>query len=189
MLISQRSSDSHKLNEMQARLNTVLGLHRSSSLVSYTGSINTKTVNFCKGLFESGVTAEMIKRKGKEIHNMFKPPNTTTTTSSQIDIRTNSETSPLPTMSTEPNRNRPWFAWVLPPVDFLVGPLMLDAALVGDTKRLKSTLGYVRDINFLDDTGATALHKAASGGYYDIVQLLLTNGASKIGRASCRERV
>ena len=208
MLISQRSCkldemqalSSHKLDEMQAQLNIVLGLRRSSSLASYAGSINTKKVyrNFCKGLFESGVTAEMIKSKEKEIHNMFKPQNATTSgqveVSSQIiDVSTNagqsqlleggnssdSETlAPLPTILTESNQNRLRFPRVLPPVDFLVGPLMLDAAKAGNFKRLKSTLGIVRDINFMDDTGATALHKAASGGYNNIVQLLLSKGAS-----------
>ena len=63
-------------------------------------------------------------------------------------------------------------------MDFLVGPLMLDAAKAGNIKRLKSTLRYVRDINFMDGIGATALHKTASGGYNDIVQLLLPKGAS-----------
>ena len=169
---------------MQAQLNIVLGLRRSSSLVSraYAGSISPKKVYryFCKGLFDSGVTAEMIKSK---------PPNATT--SSQIDVSTNadqlpegnkfsdSETSPLPTISTESNQNQLKFVRVLPPVDFLVGPLMLKAAEAGYTRCLKSILGFVRNINFMDDTtGATALHKAASGGYNDIVQLLLTNGAS-----------
>ena len=137
----------------------------------------------------------MIKSKEKEIHNMihnmFKPRNATT--NSQIDVSTNASQSqfqeggnfsgsetlaPLLTISTEPNRNRARLAWAHPPVDFLVGPLMLDAALLGDTKRLKSTLGYVQNIDFLDDTGAIALHKAASGGYNDIVQLLLTKGVS-----------
>ena len=180
MLISQRSCDSHKLDELRAQLDKLV-LRRTSSrdsLVSLPGSINTKNVykNFIKDLFESGVTAEMIKSKQKEIQNMLKPSDATT--NSQTDISTNSETSLLPTISTEPNRNRSRFAWARPPIDFLVGPLMLDAASVGDTKRLKSTLGYVRNINFLDDSGATALHKAASGGYNDIVQLLLTKGAS-----------
>ena len=80
MLIPQRSCDSHQLDEMQAQLNTVLGLRRSSSLVSLAGSINTQKVyrNLCKGLFDSGVTAEIIKSKEKEIHNIFKPPNATT---------------------------------------------------------------------------------------------------------------
>ena len=206
MLISERSCDLHKLDEMQASSSHKLDdlraqldklvLRRTSSrdsLVSLAGSINTKKVyrNFCKGLFESGVTAEMIKGKEKEIHNMFKPPNATT--SSQIDASTNADQSrlpkgcnpsdsetlaPLPTISTESDQNRLRFPRILPPVDFLVGPLMLDAAKAGNIKRLKSTLGYVRTINFMDDTRATALHKAASGGYNDIVQLLLSKGAS-----------
>ena len=198
MLISQRSCDSHKLDELRAQLDKLV-LRRTSSrgslvsLVSLAGSINTKKVyrNFCKGLFESGVTAEMIKGKEKEIHNMFKPPNATT--SSQIDASTNADQSrlpkgcnpsdsetlaPLPTISTESDQNRLRFPRILPPVDFLVGPLMLDAAEAGDIKRLKSTLGYVRNINFVDNTRDTALHKAASGGYNDIVQLLLSKGAS-----------
>ena len=195
MLISQRSCDSHKLDEIQAQFNSVFSLRRSSSLISYAGSINTKKFyrNFCKGLFESGVTPEMIKSKEKEIYNILKP-----TTSSQIDVSTNAdqsrlpedsnssdlETSPLPTISTESNQNQLRFPRVLPPMDFLVGPLMLDAAEAGNIKRLKSTLGYVRNINFADDIGATALHKAASRGYNDIVQLLLTKGAS-IEATSC----
>ena len=170
MLISRRSC---KLDEMQAQLNIVLGPRRSSSLISFAGSINTKKVykNFCKGLFESGVTAEMIKSKEEEIHNLFQPPNATT--SSQIDVNTNTDQSQL--LEGESNQN--WLRF-RPPVDFLVGPLMLDAAEAGNIKRLQSTLGYVRNINFLDDTGSTALHKAASGGYNDIVQLLLIKGAS-----------
>ena len=189
MLIFQCSCD---LRELRAQLDKLV-LRRTSSrdsLVSLPGSIKTKNVykNFIKGLFESGVTAEMIKSKEKEIQNMLKPPDATTST--QIDVNTNadqlpedgkssdSETSPIPTMSTEPNWNRSRFARGRSRMDPLVGPLMLDAAKVGDIRRLKSTLGYVQNINFLDDTGATALHHAASGGYNDIVQLLLSKGAS-----------
>ena len=207
ILISRHSCDSHKLDKMQAQLDKLV-LRRTSSrdsLISFARSINTKKVyrNFCKGLFESGVTAEMIKGKEKEIHDMFKPRNATTSSqieasshievSSQIDVSTNADQSqllegsnssdletlaPLPTISTEPNQNRLRFPRVLPRVDFLVGPLMLDAAKAGNVKRLKSTLGIVRDINFVDDTGATALHEAASGGYDNIVQLLISKGAS-----------
>ena len=141
---------------------------------------------FMKGLFESGVTAEMIKSKEREIRNMLEPLNATT--SSQTDVSTSANqsqlpevdnlTSPLPTISTKPIWNRTRFAWVRPLMDFWVGPLMFGAAEAGNTKRLISTLEYVGNINLLDDTGSTALHKAACGGYNDIVQLLLMKGAS-----------
>ena len=66
----------------------VLGLHRTNSRVSiesinsFAGSINTKKAfkRFCKGLFEIGVTADMIKQKEEEIRNIFKSQ----TTSGQI---------------------------------------------------------------------------------------------------------
>ena len=147
---AQCHSSSHKLDEIQAQLNTVLGLRRSSSVVSLAGSVNTKKVyrNFCKGLFDSGVTAEMIKSKEKEIHNMFKPPDATT--SSQIDVSANADQSqlpeggnssdletlaPLPTISTESNQNWLRFPRAPPPVDFLIDPLMLGAAKAGDIQR------------------------------------------------------
>ena len=195
ILISRLSCDSHKLDKMQAQLDKLV-LRRTSSrdsLISLAGSINTGSVyrDFCKGLFDSGVTAEMIKGKEKEIHDMLKPRNATTS-SQIIDVSTSASQSqlpegsnpsnsgtlaPLPTMSTEPNQNRLRFPQVLPSVDFLVGPLMLDAAKAGNFKRLKSTLRYVRDINFVDNYGYTALHEAASRGYIKIVQLLLSKGA------------
>ena len=55
---------------------------------------------------------------------------------------------------------------------------MLAAATAGDTKRCISSLEYIRNIDFKDDQGETALHKAASGGHQDIAQLLLQKGAS-----------
>ena len=69
-----------ELLDIQARLTDVLGLHRTNSRVSidsinsYAGSINTKKAykRFCKGLFEIGVTADMIRQKEEEIRNIFK---------------------------------------------------------------------------------------------------------------------
>ena len=56
---------------------------------------------------------------------------------------------------------------------------MLAAAEAGNTKRLISALGYVRNINYEDDYWKdAALHKAADGGHKDIVQLVLEKGAS-----------
>ena len=67
---------------------------------------------------------------------------------------------------------------------------MLAAASTGNIKRFTSTLEYVRNINFEGDRKETALHKAAGNGHQDIVELLLSKGASieainieKIGRA------
>ena len=79
MLISQLSC---KSDEMQAQLDKLV-LRRTSSrssLVSFAGSINTQNFyrNFCKGLFESGVTANMIKGKEEEIYNLLKSSNATT---------------------------------------------------------------------------------------------------------------
>ena len=86
-------------------MDNVLGLHRTNSSVSIAsitsiaGSINTKKAfkKFCKGLFEIGVTAEMIGQKENEIRNIFKPRNTAT--SSQIDDSTILAQSQLPTVS------------------------------------------------------------------------------------------
>ena len=60
---------------MQAQLNNVLGLHRTTSRVSidsvtsFAASINTKKAfkRFCKNLYQSGVTAEIISQKESEI--------------------------------------------------------------------------------------------------------------------------
>ena len=76
------------MREMQARMTTVLGLHRTvsrDSIASFAGSFNTKKdyQKFVKRLFETGVTADMISQKQEEIQDMFNPQNTAT--SSQID--------------------------------------------------------------------------------------------------------
>ena len=71
-------------------MDNVLGLHRTNSSVSIAsitsiaGSINTKKAykKFCKGLFDIGVTKEMIGEKEQEIRNIFNPQNSVT--SSQI---------------------------------------------------------------------------------------------------------
>ena len=65
---------------MQAQLTDILGLHRTNSRVSidsitsFAGSVNTKKAykNFCKKLFQSGVTAEIINQKEKEILDILK---------------------------------------------------------------------------------------------------------------------
>ena len=206
-------------NEMRARLDNILGLHRTTSrdsMVSLTGSINTKQAykKFIKGLFAIGVTADMINDKEKEIQEIFKPQ--PAAASCQIDDSTlvdpnqlpqvgnasnknqvlevgnssnqdqllevgnspNPGTSPISPTSTKNQGTRSRFGWARPPIDFLVGPLMLAAAETGNTKRLASTLEYVRNIDFADDQKRTALHKAAAKGHKDMVQLLLLKGAS-----------
>ena len=90
---------------MQAQLTNVLGLHHTDSRVSldsitsFAGSINTKKAykKFCKSLFQTGVTAEMISQKEGEILKIFKPENTAT--SSQVDDHTIEDKSQLPPVS------------------------------------------------------------------------------------------
>ena len=184
---------------MQARLDNVLGLRRTSSrdsISSFAGSINTQKAykKFCKGLFDIGVTPDMISQKEQEIKDIFKPQGLTAST--QIDDSTfghqttlvdqsqlpevggpsGAETSPTPTVPTENEpKSRSRFR---PPIDFLVGPLMLAAAKAGNMKLLISTLEYVRNINFADEFRMTALHKASASGHREIIQLLLSKGAS-----------
>ena len=206
MLISLYSCDSHKLDAMQAQLNSVLGLRRTTSrdsIISFAGSVNTKKAykKFCKGLFNLGVTAEMISQKEKEIQDIFKTQHpaassqTGDSTSAdpnpdpnpalhpqlpEVGNSSDAENSPISSISIKNEANsRSRFGWVRPPIDFLVGPLMLAAAEEGDATRLISTLGYIRNINFKGgDQKETALHKAAARGHMDIVQLLLSKGAS-----------
>ena len=69
---------SHKLDEIQERLDNILGLRRTTSrdsLVSLAGSINTKKAykKLVKDLFAIGVTAAMINEKEKEIKGIFGP--------------------------------------------------------------------------------------------------------------------
>ena len=199
-LISLCSCDSDKI---QARLDSVLGLHRTrsrDSIVSFAASTNTKKTykKFLKGLVNIGVTAEMISEKEKEIQGIFKPQNPATrnniedsTSTEQSDHSqlpevgnsSDAETPPISPISLETiwTQNKPKsrsrFGWVRPQLDFLVGPLMLAAAEAGNTSRLISTLEYVRNINFADDQKETALHKAAARGYTDTVELLLSKGA------------
>ena len=190
-----------EFDKIQARLDSVLGLQRTmsrDSIVSFAGSINTKKAykKFCKGLFNIGVTAEMIHQKESEIQDLFKHQNPAA--SNQIDDSTsadpnpaphpqlpevgnssNAENLPISSLLTEDEpKVRSRTAWVRPRIDFLVGPLMLSAAEAGNTQRLASILGYVRNINYVGIQGDTALHNAAGQGHNDIVQLLLSRGAS-----------
>ena len=198
MLISLYSC---KLDAMQAQLSSALGLRRTmsrDSIVSFAGSINTKKAykKFCKGLFNIGVTAEMIGQKEKEIQDIFKTqhPGASSQTDGSTSMNPNPaphplpevgnssdvENSPISSISTENEPNsRSRFGWVRPPIDFLVGPLMLAAAEEGDATRLVSTLGYIHNINFKGGYWKeTALHTAIAKGHEDIVQLLLSKGVS-----------
>ena len=194
---------------MQAQLNSVLGLRRTmsrDSIVSFPGSVNTKKAykKFCKGLFNIGVTAELIAQKEKEIQDIFNTQHPAAS-SSQMDDSTSADANPalhpqldlashpqLPKVENSPDApissistdndpiSRPRFGWARLPIDFLVGPSMLAAAEEGDAARLISTLGFIRNIDFQDRDWKkpTALHKAAAKGHKEIVQLLLSKGAS-----------
>ena len=71
---------------MQAQLNGLFGLHRTSSRVSidsitsFAGSTNTKKAfkRFCQNLYQIGVRADMIKEKESEILDIFRSQNTDT---------------------------------------------------------------------------------------------------------------
>ena len=95
----------------------------------------------------------------------------------EIENASDAEASPIISDTTKP-KSRSRFSWARPPIDFLVGPRMLAAAQAGDAQLLISTLRFVRNINFTDFEGQTALHKAAGEGHSDIVKLLLSKGAS-----------
>ena len=182
--------------EIQIQLTKVFDLYHATSRVSlnsissFIGSSNTKEActEFCQGLYQIGVTADMISQNERAIHNIFKSQVTaissqidgvTVQDKSQLPIIGGSEISPIyPKRSISTEFQRPWFGWDQPPIDFLVGPMMLAAAEAGDTKRLISTLGYIQNIDFEDDGKETALHKAAQNGYTNIAELLLGKGAS-----------
>ena len=90
---------------MQARIADVLGLHDTNSRVSLNsitslpGSINTKKgyKEFCKSLYQIGVTPDMISQKKQEILNIFESRETAT--GSQIGNSTVENQSQLPTLS------------------------------------------------------------------------------------------
>ena len=73
-----------------------------------------------------------------------------------------------------------------------------DAAKSGDIPTLQQALTDGFNINTVDDKLNTALHFATKEKQYETMHFLIKNGAdfqmqndwlSKIGRASCRERV
>ena len=217
---------SHKLDEIQQRLDNILGLRRTTSrdsLVSLAGSINTKKAykKLVKDLFAIGVTAAMINEKEKEIKGLFGPqqavssnPMDSSTSGDQdhhqslvlevgdssstaeaspiissgnqhllpeLEYSSDAEASPIISTITNP-KSRSRFDWARPPIDFLVGPRMIAAAQAGDAPLLISTLRFVRNINFTDSWGRTALHNAAANGHSDIVWLLLSKSASVVAR-------
>ena len=105
MLIPVSLYLSCEFSEMQGRLTDVLGLHRTNSRVSiasitsFAWSVNTKRAykEFCKNLFQIGVTPEMIKQKEREILDIFQSQDTTI--SGQIDGSNIAGQSQLPTVS------------------------------------------------------------------------------------------
>ena len=100
MLTSHFSCESREIREMQeqmgdlqARIAGVLGLQRTTSrtsITSFAGSINTKKAykRFCKNLFQTGVTSEMITQKEGEILNMLNQPQDTASSSSSAQLLT-----------------------------------------------------------------------------------------------------
>ena len=68
---------------MQVQLTDILNLHHTNrrvsidSITSFAGSVNSRRAykEFCKNLFQIGVTAEMINQKENEIFEIFKAQN------------------------------------------------------------------------------------------------------------------
>ena len=183
VLMSLHSYDS---DEVQARLDN-LGLRRTASrdsIISCAGSINTKKA--CEGLFSS------------EVQDIFKHQQMVT--SNQMDDSTSGNQSQLPEEppqlpelgNSSDEETSPILIENKPKLQSRFCGLMdyflrlqvqmLDAAEAGDTQILNSTLEHVWSVNFVDNRvgklGMTALHKAVLGGHKDIVQLLLSKGAS-----------
>ena len=105
-LISLYSCDS---NEVRARLDHILGLHRTTSrnsFVSLAGSVNTKQAfkRFIKGLFAIGVTADMINEKEKEIQDILKSQHPAA--SSQISISTIVDADLFPEVGSSSGHNQ-----------------------------------------------------------------------------------
>lgn len=88
---------------MQAQLTNILGHSNSrvsiDSITSFAQSVNTKKAykKFCKRLFQSGVTAEMINEKESEILSIFNAQNTGI--SGNIDDSSTEDQSQFPTVS------------------------------------------------------------------------------------------
>ena len=69
---------------MEAKLNEVLGLHRTTSTVpidsitSFAESIKTEKAfkQFCRNLYECGVTAKLLSQNESEFLNILNSPNT-----------------------------------------------------------------------------------------------------------------
>ena len=95
---------------MQAQLNHILGLHRTNSSVSidsitsFAGSTHTKKAykEFCRSLFQIGVTSEMLRQKNTDILNIFRPQNAALF-NSQMDDSNIVGQSQLPPVSNFPS--------------------------------------------------------------------------------------
>ena len=162
ILISLLSCKSRGMREIRAELADILGLYCTNARVSFDSitssprSMNTKKAykKFCNSLYEIGVTIDMIRQKKKEVLGILRPQETAT--GSQVGDSTINDRARVPAVGdfsgaetrNIPEENRPnWdqfrFGWVRPPIDFLVGPLVLTAAKAGNTKHLISTLEYI----------------------------------------------
>ena len=189
----RRTSSSGSLSLRHTSSSGSLVLRRTSSsdsLISFFGSPETAKLfrAFCQDIFEHGVTKEMLRSKVREVLNMFEPPKLP---------EVGNSTSPLPTILIKPNWNRTRFAWARPLMDFLVCPLMLDAAEAsiqainhfndtslhlaarnGHTNTVELLLSKGVSIEAINHLGKTPLHFAAMNGHTSTVELLLSKGAS-----------
>ena len=76
IILISPSCESREIREVEERLAGVLGLHHTTSRSSTTSFAGSETAykQFCKNLFQMGVTPEMITQSEGEIRHIFNAP-------------------------------------------------------------------------------------------------------------------
>ena len=148
-----------EMRRIQERMAHALGLHRTNSRVSlhsvtsFAASINTKKAykEFCKSLYQIGVSGEMINQKRRDVLNIFKPQDRAT--SSQTGDGAIGGQDELPVEE----------------------EACLQYGGLKDTVQILHLKGA--SIEAMDKDIEALLHRAVRDGDTDMVELLLDKGA------------